>query len=192
LSKAIFFDRDGTLLVEIGYVSHPSLVVPYCSSVAALARARQCGFRLIAVTNQSGVARGWLTEADLACVHTRMQEILASGGGALDAIYYCPHHPQATVEAYRKVCNCRKPGTRLGEIAMEGFGIDATKSFAVGDKITDLRFGRSLGVRPCLVRTGFGAGEERELRRNGPGDVHVAENVVDAVDWIIREDARNL
>ena len=190
MTKAIFFDRDGTLLVEFGYVAHPTLVVPYAFTAEALRRAKDSGFLLIVVTNQSGIARGWLSEKDLDLVHKRMQSILGQAGVALDAIYYCPHHPDATVETYRKRCTCRKPGTALGEMAIRRFSIDVTRSFVIGDKATDLRFGKALGLGPCLVRTGFGTREENQMRDDGLRDVRVVESVLEAVDWAIREDGK--
>ncbi len=182
--KAVFFDRDGTLLVEMGYINHPSLVAPYKFTVEALRIARESGFLLIAVTNQSGVARGYISERDLGDIHRRMQDILGVAGVPLDAVYYCPHHKDGTVAAFRRECNCRKPGTGMGLEAAERFGIDLVRSYMVGDKETDVLFGRNLGVTACLVRTGYGSHEERAMKARPPGDFHVFENVLAAVEWI--------
>jgi D-glycero-D-manno-heptose 1,7-bisphosphate phosphatase len=178
---AIFFDRDGTLLVEMGYISHPSQVRPYALTAEALRLARSAGFTLVVVTNQSGVARGWLSECDLEAVHGRMQDIFRADGAALDAVYYCPHHPQATVAAYRCSCECRKPGTALGEKAIRDLGIDRKQSWVIGDKASDIKFGLALGLRACLVRTGFGASAEQTLGECGVPGVDVATDVLDAV-----------
>jgi D-glycero-D-manno-heptose 1,7-bisphosphate phosphatase len=189
LTKAIFFDRDGTLLVESGYVSHPTQIAPYAWSAEALRIARRHGFLLIVVTNQSGVGRGWLSEQDLALVHARMRRLFAAQGIEFDGVYYCPHHPQATIAAYRRICTCRKPGIALGEVAVQRFAIDVGRSFAIGDKATDIRFGKALGLGACLVRTGFGYLEEEEVRTGGMGDVHVAADVLEGVEWIIEREA---
>jgi D,D-heptose 1,7-bisphosphate phosphatase len=149
--------------------------------------AKALGYLLIVITNQSGVARGYLTESDLKMIHERMQQILGTGGVVLDAIYYCPHYPTGRVAAYRKTCPGRKPGTMLGERATEQFDIDVRHSFMVGDKDTDLYFGRALGVRTCLVRTGMGRREEQRLGRDGIGDSMVFDNLLEAVRWISKE-----
>jgi D-glycero-D-manno-heptose 1,7-bisphosphate phosphatase len=187
MRPAILFDRDGTLMVEMGYIAHPALVRPYAVTTQALQLARAGGFVLAVVTNQSGVARGWLGETELEAVHRRMQEILAAGGASLDAVYYCPHHPQGTVAAYRQVCRCRKPQVALGEAAISDLGIDRARSWAIGDKVSDIRFGLALGLRACLVRTGFGAYEEWKLREEGLTNVHVAGDVLEAVKWALAE-----
>jgi D-glycero-D-manno-heptose 1,7-bisphosphate phosphatase len=184
LNRAIFFDRDGTLLVEVGYLVHPSRVVPYHFAAEALRTARQHGYILVAVTNQSAVARGYLSEADLGVIHLRMQDVLRPAEAELDAIYYCPHHPEGTVTAFRKECRCRKPGTELGRRAARRFDIDLGSSFVIGDKETDVLFGRNLGVTPCLVRTGFGAYEEKRLGAGGLKGLGVFDNVLEAVSWI--------
>jgi len=183
--KALFLDRDGTLLVEVGYLNHPSQVMPYHFVIQALKLARQAGFLLILVTNQSGIARGYLSEAEMNEIHGRMQALLGEGGAGLDAIYHCPHHKEGTVEEYAVDCACRKPGTLLGQQAAERFGIDLEASFMIGDKETDLAFGRALGVTPCLVRTGFGRFEENSLGSAGLEGARVFDNLLNAVRWII-------
>lgn len=188
MKKAIFFDRDGTLLVEAGYVNHASLVAPYRFSFDAVACARRRGFLAIVVTNQSGVARGWMNEQELGAVHKQMVRLFAAGGAPIDAVFYCPHHPEGTVAAYRVACGCRKPGPQLGMRAAEGFAIDLARSYVIGDKISDVGFGDALGARPCLVRTGFGLADEARLRQTGRRDVHVADNALDAVRWAVAED----
>lgn len=182
--KAIFFDRDGTLLVEVGYLNHPSLVVPYRFTGEALKLARKSGFMLIAVTNQSGVARGYISESDLGDIHRRMRDILGEVGAPLDAVYYCPHHSDGKVAAYRRKCDCRKPAPGMGFEAARRFGIDLGGSYMVGDKETDVLFGINLGVTPCLVRTGYGSFEERAMKASPPGNFHVFEDVLGAVEWM--------
>ncbi|MFH1313597.1 MAG: HAD family hydrolase [Candidatus Eisenbacteria bacterium] len=187
MKRAIFFDRDGTLLVELGYLAHPSRVAPYHFAAEALRRAREHGYLLIGITNQSAIARGYLSEADLSVIHRRMQDVFKQTHAELDAMYYCPHHPDGTVETYRKKCNCRKPGTELGEQAARRFDIDLKRSFLVGDKETDLLFGSRLGMTACLVRTGLGASEEERLGSEGLKDSMVFDNVLEAVNWITGE-----
>jgi D-glycero-D-manno-heptose 1,7-bisphosphate phosphatase len=186
LRKAIFFDRDGTLLVEFGYLTHPTQVVPYSRSREALRRAKAHGFLVIVVTNQSGIARGYLNERHLEEIHDHMLGLFCGDAG-IDAVYYCPHHPEGTVAAYSKPCSCRKPAAGLGRMAAERFGIDLAKSYVVGDKLTDVDFGKALGARACLVRTGFGKREEARAGAGGLRGVNVAADVLDAVEWAIKE-----
>jgi len=185
--KALFLDRDGTLLVEVGYLNHPSQVMPYHFAIQALKLARQAGYLLILITNQSGIARGYLSEVELNEIHGRMQSLLGEGSAGLDAIYYCPHHKEGTVDEYSGECACRKPGTLFGQEAAERFGIDLEASFMIGDKETDLEFGRALGVAPCLVRTGFGSFEESSLGSAGLEGARIFDNLLDAVRWIIEQ-----
>ncbi len=189
MNRAIFFDRDGTLLVEMGYLSHPSLVRPYAFAAEALSLARQAGFLAIVVTNQSGIARGFLKEEDLEAVHERMHSLLAAAGAGVDAVYYCPHHPDGTVAAYSAACDCRKPGTGLGLRAVSRYGIDPARSYTVGDKAADFQFGRNLGTTPCLVRTGYGDTEAAKLAKLGLEKPLVFDNVLEAVKYIVGRDS---
>jgi D-glycero-D-manno-heptose 1,7-bisphosphate phosphatase len=185
VNRAIFLDRDGTLLVEIGYLNHPSLVAPYHFTLEALRQARSAGFLLIAVTNQSGIARGYLTEPGLSQIHDRMQGVFADHGVELDAVYYCPHHPEGTVSEYTMECSCRKPGPDLGLRAARRFGISLDQSYVIGDKETDLLFGDALGATSCLVRTGFGKSEEPGIAAEDRR-YEVFDNVLGAVSWITK------
>ena len=190
-NKAIFLDRDDTLIEDPGYIDSPEQVKLLDGAAEALAELSNMGYKLVVVSNQSAIARGYLSEADLSVIHRRMQDVFRPGQAELDAIYYCPHHPDGTVRAFRKKCNCRKPGIELGRQAVRRFDIDLNDSFVVGDKETDLLFGRHLGVSACLVRTGFGVYEEERLGSEGLKDSMVFDNVLDAVTWITGEDRRS-
>jgi D-glycero-D-manno-heptose 1,7-bisphosphate phosphatase len=192
LRKAIFFDRDGTLLVETGYLSHPSLVRPYHFTAEALRLAKEAGFFLVVVTNQSGIARGLLKEDELEAIHERMNRLLAEDGAGVDAIYYCPHHPMSTLPDYCARCECRKPDTGMGEKAISQYGIDPARSYVVGDKVTDFLFGRNLGATPCLVRTGYGDTESQRLTQLGLEKAGVFDNVLEAVEYIIDKEKEEL
>jgi D-glycero-D-manno-heptose 1,7-bisphosphate phosphatase len=192
LRKAIFFDRDGTLLVETGYLSHPSLVMPYHFTAQALKLAREAGFFLVVVSNQSGVARGYLREDDLAAVHERMNSLLAAEGAGVDAVYYCPHHPAGTVAGYSVRCDCRKPATGMGLKAVDRHGLDPDRSYVIGDKVTDFLFGRNLGAAPCLVRTGYGDTESKSLVQLGLEKAYIFDNVLEATKYIVDKDGQGL
>lgn len=192
MRKAIFFDRDGTLLVETGYLSHPSLVRPYHFTAEALRIAREAGFFLAVVTNQSGIARGYLKEADLGPIHERMKALLAEDGAAVDAIYYCPHHVGGTLPEYTARCDCRKPGIGMGLKAVNQHGIDPARSYVVGDKVTDFLFGRKLGATSCLVRTGLGDTEAGRLVQLDLEKADIFDNVLEATKWIVNREREGL
>lgn len=192
MKRAIFFDRDGTLLVETGYLSHPSLVKPYHFTAEALKLAKEAGFLLVVVTNQSGIARGHMRETDLEAIHGRMTSLLADEGAAVDAIYYCPHHPMGTVPEYCSRCDCRKPGTAMGQRAAKQYGIDLTRSYVVGDKVIDFLFGRNLGAESYLVRTGYGDTEGRRLVQLGLEKAYIFDNVLEATKHIVEKEREEL
>lgn len=188
MRKSIFFDRDGTLLVEMGYLSHPSLVMPYHFTAEALRLAKEAGFFLVVVSNQSGVARGYLREEDLSAIHERMNSLLAAEGASVDAVYYCPHHPAGPVAGYGISCDCRKPGTGMGLRAINQHGLDPRMSYVIGDKVSDFLFGRNLGAEACLVRTGYGSTESERLIELGLERADIFDNVLEATKHIVDKD----
>jgi D-glycero-D-manno-heptose 1,7-bisphosphate phosphatase len=181
---AVFLDRDGTLIDEVGYLDRPERVVLYPFTTVAVRALNRAGFRTILVTNQSGIARGFFDEATVDAVHAHMADLLAQGGAYLDAYYYCPHHPDGHVTPYAGRCECRKPGRGLVDRAVRELAIDPARSFAVGDRWLDVQLAQNVGGRGILVRTGYGATEAS--RR--PGDVivdAVVNNLVEAVGRIL-------
>ncbi len=155
-SRILFLDRDGVLISDADYLSDPDGVKLIPGVAGALARARRIGVRLICVTNQSGIGRGYYTEADFFAVQARVDEALREGGVVLDAVYYCPHAPEAA-------CRCRKPATGLLDEAALRFRWDPARSAMVGDKLSDIDLGLAAGLRPFLVRTGEGLGSESRI-----------------------------
>ena len=113
LHQAIFLDRDGTINVEVNYLSRPEDVQLLPGVGQAMARLRAAGYQLVVITNQSAVARGMITEADLADIHRELQRQLGDAGAEVDGIYYCPHHPEHGNPPYRRDCTCRKPAPGL-------------------------------------------------------------------------------
>ncbi len=162
MDKVIFLDRDGTLNEEVNYLHRIEDLVLFAGVPEALRRFRDHGFRLVVVTNQAGIARGYYREADVDVLHRHMNEILTPLGAGIDAFYFCPHHPQHGIGVYRKVCHCRKPDTGMFEKAEERFAVDRSRSWMIGDKLLDLQAGRNYGVRTALVGTGYGAGEREQ------------------------------
>lgn len=174
----LFLDRDGVLVVEKDYLRDPSDVELEAGVARALARARQAGYRLIGVSNQSGLGRGRFSAAEFAAVMERFASLLAAAGCPLDAFYYCPHAPDAG-------CACRKPRPGLLEEAAAEFRWDPATSWVIGDKASDLGLARSGGMRGILVRTGHGRQEEARL---GPlPDAPVVDDLAAAVDLILGE-----
>ncbi len=189
-ARAILMDRDGTVCDEVGYVNHVSRVRLLPRSARAIRLARDAGFRTIVVTNQAGVARGYFDEGLVLRVHERVRELLAEEGAALDAIYYCPHHPDAGVEPYRKDCDCRKPRPGMLLRARDEVGIDLARSYVVGDSMRDIEAGHRVGATTVLVMTGYGRGE-LEYRSDGwkHHPDHIAEDLMDAVEWILARES---
>lgn len=169
--RAVFIDRDGTIIVEKVYLSDPDGVELIDGTVEALERLRAAGFLLVVVTNQSGIARGLYGLGDYHAVAERLDQELAARGIVMDATYFCPHHPEATGP-----CDCRKPGTGMYRRAAAALGIDMAASFYIGDKITDVQPAIALGGRGILVRTGYGA----DLEPEAPEGIRVVDDLREA------------
>ncbi len=183
---AVFLDRDGTVTTEIGYVNHPERLALLPRSAAAIRALAAAGLECALVTNQAGVARGYFTEEVLHATHRRLEALLAAEGAKLAAIYYCPHHPREGVPPWRADCDCRKPKPGMIERAVRERGYDLARSYMVGDKISDVEFGKKLGARGVMVLTGYGRGEH-EFQRAG-WTVHpdfLAGDLYDAALWIL-------
>jgi D-glycero-D-manno-heptose 1,7-bisphosphate phosphatase len=183
---AVFLDRDGTVNEQMGYVNHLSRFVLLPGAGQAIRTLNQGGIPVVLVTNQSGLARGYFPKALLETVHEQMKQLLAQEGAYIDAIYVCPHHPEAQVAQYRQNCRCRKPQTGLLDQAAADMQLDLSRSFMVGDRWSDLECGSRAGAAPVLVLTGYGQGE---LEYIGPQKtvqpVFVAENLLAAAKQIV-------
>jgi histidinol-phosphate phosphatase family protein len=152
--RAVFLDKDGTLIEDVPYNVDPAQIRLTPGAVEGLRLLRGAGFRLIVVSNQSGVARGYFPEAALAGVEAKLRELLAAGGAALDGFYYCPHHPGGSVAAYAVACDCRKPLPGLLLRAADDHGIDLARSWLVGDILNDVEAGRRAGCHTVLLDNG--------------------------------------
>ena len=159
-NKAVFLDRDGTINIEKGYLHKIEDFVLLPGAAEAVSEMNRLGYKVIVITNQSGIARGFYTEDDMQTLHSHMKDVLASKNAAVDAIYFCPHHPEAQVSRYRKDCGCRKPKAGLFIKAAEDFDIDFERSWAVGDRIRDILPAKQLGMKSALVLTGHKKAEE--------------------------------
>ena len=151
-----------------------------------MVRLNRQGFAVVLVSNQSGVARGLYTEEDVAAVHQRLTDLLAHRHARLDALYYCPHHPDGVIEEYRQDCPCRKPGLGLYRKAAETCDIEIEGSYMIGDKLTDMEAARRGGLTGILVRTGYGQKEWRACLQE-PDTVkpdRVALDLAEAVEFV--------
>lgn len=185
---AVFLDRDGTVTVEGGYINHPSRLKLIPGAGDAIRLCAENDLLSVLVTNQAGVARGYFKEELIGVVHNKLQQMLARKGAHLDGIYYCPHHPRTGPPEYRIECNCRKPKPGMIEAACRDLPIDLSRSYMVGDKISDSEFGHKMGLRTVMVMTGYGRGEyeyQRQDWKDTPD--HFARNLKEAVLWIIED-----
>lgn len=160
----VFLDRDGTVTEEVGYVNHVSRLRLLPGAAEGIRLLNDAGVPVLLATNQAGVARGYFDEPLLKVVLARLEELLLAEGARLDALYYCPHHPTAGVPPWRAPCDCRKPKPGMLLRGAKEFGLDLSKSWVVGDKISDTGFARNAGARSAMVLTGYGLGEYEHQR----------------------------
>lgn len=186
-ARAVFLDRDGTINEDVGYPSRIDQVRIYPYAFEALRKLKDAGFAAVVVTNQSGIGRGYLTEADLAAIHRHIASEFAARGVRIDAFYYCPHYEFSDLPGYGGLCACRKPEPEMGRRAAAELGLDLERSYMIGDKIEDVRFGLAIGAKPVLVRTGYGAESEQRLPGHGITPAAVADDLRAAVDWVLAD-----
>ena len=149
---ALFLDRDGVLTEEIGYITSVDNLHIFPYAAECVRQIREKEYYAIVITNQSGVARGLFTEETLKDMNTFLQEMTG-----VDAIYYCPHHPNGDVDRYRRICKCRKPEIGLLEQACMDFDIDMNRSYMVGDRASDILTGQRAGIKTVLLESGYGS-----------------------------------
>jgi len=185
--RAVFLDRDGTINRELDFVTHRDHLDVLPGARHAIARLAAAELVPIVVTNQSGIARGLYTERDLARIHERLH---AETDGLLRAYLHCPHHPEMT-GPYGIACACRKPGAGLLHRAVDLLGVKLDGSFVVGDSARDILMARDLPVQTVLVRCGKPWKEQiARLREAGCAPDHVAEDLAEAVTWVLASSSR--
>jgi D-glycero-D-manno-heptose 1,7-bisphosphate phosphatase len=186
MNRAVFLDRDGTINVEVGYLRELDKL--QLISGLAIKRLNEAGLKVVLVTNQSGVARGYFTESFVQETHDRLEQMLQEEDAHLDGIYYCPHHPTEGASHFTMACECRKPGTGLIDRAARDLDIAVKDSYVVGDKWSDVELGQRAQARTVLVMSGFtpdGPGNTRPPRVKDPD--FTAHSLVEAADWIIQQ-----
>ena len=183
MARAVFLDRDGTIIEDVGYLDE-------CSKIRFLPRVSEAikllnenGFKVIVATNQSGVARGYFTEETVREINRYIQESLAKQGALIDKTYYCPHHIEGTVEEYMKECHCRKPNPGMIKEAAGEYDIDLKGSFVIGDESTDIEAGHGAGCKTILLadKRSPNGGREATLIPD-----YIAPDLYEAVKWVVK------
>ena len=182
---AVFLDRDGTVNVEVHYLSQPEQIelLPTVSETISMLNLRR--IPVVIATNQAGIARGYFPEQNLIAIHNHLRQILAEQNALVDGIYYCPHHPSAGLGDYRKVCACRKPAPGMLTRAADELAIDLNRSLMIGDRESDLQAGASAGCQTALVTTGYGQETSAAIDLKSVRGIGIFATVADAVtEWL--------
>ncbi len=172
MEKAVFLDRDGTIIEDVGYLSRLEDIKLLPLALEGLSLMKECGYRLIVVTNQSGIGRGYFSREFVEETHRVLNEML---GGIIDRFYYCPHKPEDN-------CSCRKPRTGMVDIAVKEFNIDRKSSFVVGDKETDIELGINAKITPLLILSRKNENLLAETRAK-----RFFSNLFEVARWICRQ-----
>ena len=187
MTPAVFLDRDGTMVHDVGYLSHLPDLRWFPWTVDAIRALNRAGLLVFVTTNQGGIGLGHTTESFVLEAHAEMHRFLESQGARIDGWFFCPHHPRAVAPELRVECDCRKPKPGMIRQAVARFDIDLPRSFVVGDKLSDVGLAHAVGAGPILVRTGYGEGVLRGLGDEPPAGVHVAADLSAAVSWILMQ-----
>lgn len=185
----VFLDRDGTITEEVGYLTDTSRLKLIPGAGEAIALLNEFGVPTILTTNQAGVARGYFKESMVIECNRKLEKMLAVFGGKLDALYYCPHHPEVGKKPYRVDCNCRKPKPGMLLKGEEEFNLNLSKSYVIGDKASDLEVADRVKAKSILVKTGYGLGEVLYGKKKWKvKPLVVCENLYEAVKYILEKE----
>jgi len=184
-NKAVFLDRDGTLNEDPGYIGDPNKLVLFPDVGESLALLKnKYNFKLIVVSNQSGVARGLISEEEVIAVNSELNKKLAPYDVSIDEFYYCIHHPEFSE---KKECDCRKPSPKMILDSAKDLNIDLSQSYLIGDTISDIDAGKNAGIKAILVKTGKGMESISVLQKENKFPTFVAENLMEACQFIIKD-----
>ncbi len=186
--NAIFLDRDDTLIEDPGYINHPDQVKLIAGVPEALIELKELGYKLIVVSNQSGVARGMVTEKVLGQIHDRLKQLLAENGAFLDQIYFCPYHPQGAIEKYRKESDRRKPAPGMLLTAADEMNIDLGQSWMIGNSDRDIIAGSRAGCKTVLI---YPSSQRKGIRYQAVKPDYEVVNIREAVN-IIKKNLRTV
>ena len=185
MRPAVFLDRDGTMLEELGYLTPSSQMIVFPWTVDAIRLLRRAGFAIVIVTNQGGIGRGLYSREFVERTHQQLAGLFDAADAHVDAWQYCPHHPEALTDDLRGPCSCRKPATGMVDAAVRALGLDVTRSWVVGDFWRDVQLGHAVGAKSVLVRSGHG----NDILDNWPADVPqphaVCDNLIAAAALIL-------
>lgn len=186
--KTVFLDRDGTINTEKNYLYRIEDFEFIHKAPEAIAKLNEYGYRVIVVTNQAGVARGYYKEIDVEVLHQHINAQLKKWSAKIDAFYYCPHHPTGGIGTYKQICECRKPEIGMFKRASKEFPVNINESWMIGDNRGDIEAGKKFGVKTILVRTGYGT----KLEKDGfDAYDYISDNLYEAVKLIISEGIEN-
>jgi histidinol-phosphate phosphatase family protein len=185
--RAVFLDRDGTLIPDKDCLRRPEELELLPGVAPAVHKLNHHGWRVVVVTNQPVIAKGWCTEAELQRVHNKLETLLGQEHAFLDRIYFCPHHPEKGFPGERpelKIqCDCRKPAPGMVRRAVADLNVDLAQSWLIGDTTTDLQTAANAGVRSILVRTGYAGHDGRHAAQPD----FVFDTLAEAVDFILQQ-----
>ncbi len=179
MNKAIFLDRDGTIIVDKKYSFLPETIQFIDGVIPALRKLSEQGFLLIIITNQSGVARGLFTEKNVLDFNNELVRLLRKENIPICACYYCPHHPQGVVEEYSIHCDCRKPGIELFLNAVKDYDIDLAKSYAIGDRMRDCAICEVSSCKGCVIT--------QTVAIEGHQNIQIFNSFAECVEYILKE-----
>jgi histidinol-phosphate phosphatase family protein len=185
---AVFLDRDGTLIEEVNFLLNEKQIKVWPNAIKAMSLLRRKGFLLIVLSNQSGVARGYLTEERVEDLNRAVFSQMRMMGEVPDAFFFCPFHPEAKLEQYRRESDLRKPGPGMAYLAAQKFDIDLGRSYSVGDKLSDVGLGQNLGGKGALVLTGYGQEQKNKLGSETEYMPDcIASDILEAAEWIVSD-----
>ena len=187
MRPAVFLDRDGTMNLDVGYLSRREDFHWYPWTIEAVRLLNRAGFLVCVTTNQGGIGLGFYDETFLRGLHEEKSAELTAAGARIDGWYYCPHYPTAVVDHLRVECDCRKPQPGMIRQAASDFPIDLARSYVVGDKTADVGMANAVGARAILVKTGYGQAELRRYDGAVPGVAYVAETLLEAASWVLED-----
>jgi histidinol-phosphate phosphatase family protein len=178
-SPCVFLDRDGTIIYDRNYLSTPAQVKLYVYAAQSINKLRKAGFKVIVITNQSGISRGKFTFKDLAQIHKRFLSLLKQQGAKIDGLYFCPHQDSDN-------CNCRKPKIAMVLQAAKDHNLDLKKSFVVGDNTRDYLTGINMGGQGILVKTGHGKIHAQKVKSQSLKPLAICATLKQAVNLIVK------
>jgi D-glycero-D-manno-heptose 1,7-bisphosphate phosphatase len=188
MNKAVFLDRDGTILDELGYVTPSSTIVIYPWSADSIRLLKRAGYTVVVITNQGGIGLGLYDHDFVRATHDGLSRHFAAAGAVIDAWYYCPHHPEAVLDEYRVVCGCRKPAIGMLQDAARDLNLDLARSWVVGDQWRDVQLAHAAGCRSVLLRTGHGTAQEAAWPDDVVPATATCDSLIGAVSVILERD----